>query len=91
MTVLAKFDGIVIRLLLDRTFGVRLHAFYGYSELVIGLNPVRLLTSEVPAWVEAWVLGWVREHQWEFSPPRAWRSGLVATALSKTGASMVNC
>jgi hypothetical protein len=57
-------------MLFDRTFGIRLHAFYGDSELVVGLNPVRVIQSEVPAWVEAWVLNWVKYHQNEFLPPR---------------------
>ncbi len=62
-------------MLMDRTFGVRLHAFYGDSEVVVGLNPVRLITSEVPAWV----LNWVCLHEPEFRSPRAWQSHLVAT------------
>ena len=51
MPVLSKFNGIVIRMLLDRTFGMRLHAFYGDTELVIGLNPPRVIQGDVPAWV----------------------------------------
>jgi len=68
MPVLAKFNGIVIRLLLAQTFGVRLHAFYGDAELVIGLNPLRIISSEVPHWVEAWVMNWVSQHEYEFAP-----------------------
>jgi hypothetical protein len=70
MPVLLKFGGIVIRMLFDRTFGIHLHAFYDGSELVVGLNPVRVIQSEVPAWVEAWVLAWVENNQNKFLPPR---------------------
>ncbi len=68
MPVLAKFNGIVIRMLTDPTFGVRVHAFYGDSELVVGLRPHRKISSEVPAWVEVWVLDWVRQHERELLP-----------------------
>ena len=38
MPVIAKFCGIVMRLLIDRTFGTHVHAFYGDLELMISLN-----------------------------------------------------
>ena len=57
-------------MLYDRTFGIHLHAFYDGSELVVGLNPVRVIQGEVPSWVEAWVLNWVRQHEAEFQTPR---------------------
>ena len=62
MPVLCKLHGIIIRMLTDRTFGVHLHAFYGGSEMVVGLNPLRVIQSEVPSWVEEWVLEWGRRH-----------------------------
>lgn len=62
MPVLSKFNGIVIRMLLDRTFGMRLHAFYGDTELVIGLNPVRAIQGDVPAWVRDRALEWAAQH-----------------------------
>ena len=57
-------------MLFDRTFGIRLHAFYEGSELVVGLNPVRVIQGEVPAWVKAWVLAWVENNQNKFLLPR---------------------
>ena len=63
MPVLAKFYGIVIRKLIDRTFGTHIHAFYGDSELVIGLNPLRVIQGESPPWVREWALEWVRHYQ----------------------------
>lgn len=70
MPVLAKFRGIVIRMLIDRTFGKRLHAFYGDSELVVALDPVRVIQGDVPAWVEDQVLQWARQYQRRILP--AW-------------------
>jgi hypothetical protein len=69
MPVLAKFYGIVIRMLVGPTIGTRLHAFHGNAELVIGLHPLRVIQSEVPAWVEAQVLMWARRHQEELDAP----------------------
>jgi hypothetical protein len=68
MPVLAKFSGIVIRKLIDRTFGTRLHAIYGDSELVIGLNPVRVIQGDVPRWVQEWSINWVQTHEDELLP-----------------------
>jgi len=65
MPVIAKFCGIVIRLLIDRTFGTHVHAFYGDSELVIGLNPLRVIQGDAPSWVQEWVLHWLGHHQSE--------------------------
>ena len=77
MPVLAKFRGIVIRLLMHRTFGTRLHAFYGDGELVIGLNPVRVIQGDVPPWVERLAMNWARQHQAEFVP--AWNLPVILT------------
>ncbi len=66
MPVLAKFGGIVIRLMTDRTFGTHFHALYGDAELVIGVNPLRVIQGEAPPWVEDWALDWVSHHQDEF-------------------------
>ncbi len=63
MPVLAKFYGVVIRMLIDRSFGTHFHVFFGDSELVIGVNPLRVIQGEAPAWVRQWALDWVRQHQ----------------------------
>ncbi len=63
MPVIARFAGIVVRLLIDRTFGTHVHAFYGDSELVIGLAPLRVIQGDAPLWVRDWVLWWVEHHQ----------------------------
>lgn len=62
MHVLETFRGIVVRLIYDRTLGARLHAFYEGAELVVALQPVRVLEGEVPQWVKDWVIAWAREH-----------------------------
>jgi hypothetical protein len=66
MPVLAKSCGIVMRILIDRTFGTHYHAFYGDAELVIGLHPMRVIQGDVPPWVQEWALHWVQHHQDEF-------------------------
>ena len=63
MPVLAKFHGIVMRMLSHRTFGTHLHAIYGDAELVIGLKPVRIIQGEAPSWVRTCVLEWVQQHE----------------------------
>jgi len=62
MPVLLKLYGIVIRLIRDRTFGTRLHAFYGGHELVVALQPLRVLQGDVPEWVANFVMDCAREH-----------------------------
>ncbi len=84
MPVLAKSRGIVMRTLIDRTFGRHFHAIYGDSELVIALNPMRVLQGDVPAWVRAWALDWVKAHQGDFRPVSSDRPGPdVAWALDR--------
>jgi len=67
MPVLSKFDGIVIRMLIDRTFGTRLHAIYGDTELVMGVNPLRIIQGDVPLWVQDRALDWAAHHREQYS------------------------
>jgi hypothetical protein len=85
MPVLAKSYGIVIRMLINQTFGTRFHAFFGDSELVIGLNPLRVIQGEAPPWVREWALDWVGRYQ---SDLRAGRTTVenVATPTSRQAA-----
>ncbi len=69
MPVLAKFHGIVMRMMCHRTFGTHLHAIYGEEELVIGLKPVRAIQGEVPPWVSDCALAWARRYEGDFHPP----------------------
>ena len=63
MPVLAKANGIEMRMLINQMFGTHFHAFYGDSELVIGLNPLRVIQGEAPPWVREWALDWVGHYQ----------------------------
>jgi len=85
MPVLAKFSGIVMRMLIDRTFGTHVHALYGDFELVIGLNPLRVIQGEAPSWVREWSLDWVGQHQRELLSARKFDANL-ATPLSRQAA-----
>jgi Domain of unknown function (DUF4160) len=85
MPVLAKAYGIVIRMLIDRSFGTHFHAFYGNTEVVIGLNPLRVIQGDGPSWVQEWALEWVKRHQSEFDSE--WTFDLsLATPISRQAA-----
>ena len=66
MPVIARFYGIVIRMLCARALGARIHAFYGDSELVVSLWPLRIIQGDAPQRVSDLVLEWARQHQQEF-------------------------
>jgi len=70
MPVIAKFCGIVLRLLIDQTFGTHVHVFYADSELVIGLNPLRVIQGDAPSWVREWALEWLGRRQRKMLLPR---------------------
>ena len=65
MPVIAKFCGIVIRLLTLRGFGTRLHAFHGDSELVVDLATLRIIDGAVPLVIQQMVMAWAKQHQKE--------------------------
>ncbi|MBI2924928.1 MAG: DUF4160 domain-containing protein [Verrucomicrobia bacterium] len=65
MPVIARFYGIVIRMLCARALGARIHAFYGDSELVVSLWPLRIIQGDAPQRVSELVLEWARQHQQE--------------------------
>jgi len=65
MPVIARFCGIVIRMLSLRAFGVRLHAFHGDGEMVVDLKTLRIIEGNLPEAVKELVLAWVRLHQQE--------------------------
>ena len=65
MPVIARFCGIVIRLLTLQGFGTRLHAFHGDSELVVDLASLRIIDGTVPAGVQEMILSWAKAHQKE--------------------------
>jgi len=72
MPVIAKFCGIVIRMLFIRSMEARFHAFYGNNELVVGISPLRIIQGEAPGPVAALVLTWAAKHQHELL--NAWKA-----------------
>ncbi len=62
MPVIARFCGIVIRLLCLRPFGARLHAFYGDTEIIITLPTLEVIQGDAPPVVRRVVLAWARRH-----------------------------
>ena len=56
MPVIARFYGIVIRMLSLRAFGVRLHAFHGDREMVVDLKTLRVIEGKLPEAMQAMVL-----------------------------------
>ena len=71
MPVISKFYGIVIRMVFIPLFGAHFHAFYGDFELVVGINPLRILQGCAPERARDMVLEWARAHQAELLA--AWR------------------
>ncbi len=65
MPVIAKFGGIVIRLLCLGAFGHRLHAFHGNDELVVDLDDLRVVNGSAPDRISRQVLAWARQHRCE--------------------------
>lgn len=65
MPVLAKFCGVVIRLLCLQSMGHRLHAFHGDDELVVDLDEMRVLSGRLPERLTRMVLAWARQHRYE--------------------------
>jgi hypothetical protein len=71
MPVLAKSDGIVIRLLFGRSLGACLRASCGQSDLVVSLCPLDIIEGDAPPEVCQLVLAWAAQHQQELLT--AWR------------------
>lgn len=71
MPVLSKFYGIIIRMAFIPAGGAQFHATYNDSELVIGLNPLRVIQGDAPSRVRGLVLEWARTHYIDLL--RAWQ------------------
>ena len=52
-------------------FVARFHAFYGECELVVALNPLKIIQGDAPCRVRAMVLEWAQLHHAELH--EAWR------------------
>lgn len=71
MPVLSKFYGIIIRMAFSKGCGAHFHATYEDSEIVVGLNPLRIIQGDAPARVRTLVLEWAQTHYFELM--EAWR------------------
>jgi hypothetical protein len=83
MPVISRFYGVVIRMLGARAMGARFHAIYGDSELVVSIDPVRVIQGEAPPGIRELVLRWALEHQKELMT--AWRrieAGLAPASIA---------
>jgi aryl carrier-like protein len=65
MPVISRFYGIVIRMLVAQSFTARFHAIYGDTELIVALDPVRIVNGDAPARMRDMVLEWATEHESE--------------------------
>lgn len=65
MPVIARFGGIIIRLLCLGAVGHRLHAFHGDNELVVDLDELRILQGNASNRISRQVLAWARQHRFE--------------------------
>jgi hypothetical protein len=78
MPVIAKFYGIVVRMLAGPKAGAQFHAFYEDSELVLGVWPVRIIQGDAPRRVREMVLEWARTHEYDLLAAwNLWQSGLT--------------
>ena len=58
MPVISKFYGIVIRMLFIQPFVAHFHAFYGNDELVVGINPLKIIQGDAPGRARSMVMEW---------------------------------
>jgi hypothetical protein len=65
MPVIAKFYGIVIRMIFLRSFQARFHALHRGGELIVSIAPLRVLEGDAPPGVRSIVLAWAAQHQME--------------------------
>ena len=65
MPILSKFYGIVVGMLYKPAHSAHFHAFYAGEEMVVSLQPVRLVRGDAPARARAMVLEWASRHRKE--------------------------
>ncbi len=71
MPVLAKFYGVVVRMLFAPLLGAHFHAIYGDNELIVRIGTLKIIGGDAPEDVKRVVLDWARRHQDELL--NAWR------------------
>lgn len=65
MPVLARFYGVVVRMLFAPLLGAHFHAIHGEHELMVSITPLAVIQGDAPPRVRALVLEWARRHQAE--------------------------
>jgi len=65
MPVISMFYGILIKMFFDDHAPPHFHAEYGEHELVITINPIKIIKGDAPKRVKSMVLEWTALHQEE--------------------------
>ncbi len=65
MPVISQFYGITIRMFYNDHAPPHFHALYAEYELIVGIEPIRILEGQTPNRVRSMVLEWTALHQQE--------------------------
>ncbi|WP_333877309.1 DUF4160 domain-containing protein [Methylobacter sp.] len=65
MPTISIFYGIIIKMFFDDHTPPHFHAEYGEYELVIAINPIKIVNGDAPKRVKSMVLEWTALHQEE--------------------------
>jgi hypothetical protein len=65
MPTISMFYGILIKMFFDDHAPPHFHAEYGEFELVIAINPIKIIQGDAPKRVKSMVLEWTALHQEE--------------------------
>jgi hypothetical protein len=65
MPTISMFYGILIKMFFDDHAPPHFHAEYGEYELVIAINPIKIVNGDAPKRVKSMVLEWTALHQEE--------------------------
>lgn len=65
MPTISIFYGILIKMFFDDHAPPHFHAEYGEYELVIAINPIKIVNGDAPKRVKSMVLEWTALHQEE--------------------------
>ena len=65
MPVIARFYGIEVKMYVNDHGIPHVHAIYAEYELVIGINPAKVISGNAPRRVQSMMLEWIGLHQTE--------------------------
>lgn len=63
MPTISIFYGILIKMFFDDHMPPHFHAEYGEYELVIAINPIKIIKGNAPKRVKSMILEWTALHQ----------------------------